>query len=125
MMKVAAFCLALALPAQALAAACPHGQIRRIHLHVCVSRHSPLARGYIHPARYTALHRPHHIRRRHAHCDPLTQCGDPIEDRVKDAGNPPLPQTATPRDDATPEVPPLPDAFSRSVIRPAPHWRIP
>lgn len=69
---------------------CPHGQIRRISLGVCVGIHSRLAREVYHVRVVRAAYHVSSIRHRHNRsdelaCDPQTMCGDPIEDRVVDA----------------------------------------
>jgi hypothetical protein len=110
------------------AAHCRRGQIYRVHMRTCVSVRSPLAHvafRHYHRVRFTDLERDTATPRRHRRprhvgapepamlCDPLTQCGDPVEDRV-----PIEAPTATPRAEV------LPDAFAKSVMHrtPRPAW---
>jgi hypothetical protein len=100
--------LLVALASNSAYAYCPHGEIRRLSLHRCVNIRSALARGYVH-----ASLTPRHVLRRHTRrCDPLTQCGDPVEDRVDD----PSPVTPTQSSDPTPRNDWLPDAFTKSQL---------
>jgi hypothetical protein len=121
-MRIALAALLLIAGTEAAAAAhCGHGRIFRVSMGVCVGAHSSLARGFVR-AHYTMLPRGHHQRIKRDHCDPVTQCGDPISDRVID--NEP-PQTMTPRDE--PVL--LPDPFGRSRLGVAHSragtWRLP
>ena len=98
-------------PAEARWRHCSRGQILRVHMGRCVSIHSALASEiYVSRGRRGGL-------RKHAgeleggkpdrelaasppRCNPLTQCGDPIEDRVVDP-----PDGMTPRIDWAPRWP--------------------
>jgi hypothetical protein len=116
----------LLAPGEASAAHCGHGQIYRVHLRTCVSARSALAHiafRHHHRIRFTELRQdeapptpPHHHRR--PSCDPASQCGDPIEDRVTETTTPrqePPRAATTPVTDSS-----LPDAFGRSIMRGTP-----
>src|SRR6516162_5316708 len=93
--------LLLLAPGEASAAHCGRGQIYRVHLRTCVSSRSALAHiafRHRHRVRFTDLerdtttprhhHRPRHVGEPETTCDPASQCGDPIEDRVTETTTP-------------------------------------
>jgi hypothetical protein len=117
--------LFLLAPGEAAAARCGHHGFFRPSLGICQSaRAFRLAHVayHHHRVRFTELRQdeapptPRHHHRRPT-CDPASQCGDPIEDRVT--------ETTTPRQEPRAATTPvtdssLPDAFGRSIMRGTP-----